>query len=45
MFASLDTQLKRNKFYESNFDLNMPVAVKMGKKFVTKKVKGMQKVV
>jgi len=45
MFSSLDTQFKRNKFFESNFDLIMPIAVKKGEKIVTKKVNRKQKLV
>jgi hypothetical protein len=43
MFSSLYSAYKRNKFYEVNFGVTVPVAVRMIEKFIAKKVRGMQK--
>ena len=45
MFESVDTVYKQNKFFQEKFALNMPVPVKLGQRFISKKVKGKQTIV
>ena len=45
MFEQVDTTYKQNKFFKEKFGMNMPVPIKLGEKFVCKRVGSRRKIV